>query len=75
MDWVCFQIHGTTFSGHPTATTMMNTWRSIMYMFFYLRKAGVPRPWLVKELLVIAAGDDSNLTAIGEICIAYGVQL
>lgn len=30
------KIHGTTFSGHPTKTTLGNTIRSIMYAYFYL---------------------------------------
>lgn len=59
MNWLCFDILGTTFSGHPTATTMMNTWRTLCYMFYYLEEAGYSEPWRRDNILCLAAGDDS----------------
>lgn len=48
------KIHltGTTFSGHPSRTTLGNTLRSILYAYFYSYKAQV-------DIEVMAAGDDS----------------
>lgn len=46
-----FKMNGTTFSGHPTLTTLGNTLRSIMYCRFAAFKAGV---WARS----MAAGDD-----------------
>jgi len=34
--WLAVPLHGTTFSGHPTETTLGNTFRSLLYMFYYL---------------------------------------
>lgn len=51
-------IRGTTFSGHPTKTTLGNTLRSICYAYFYLVKAGIKNPWDNPNVYVIAAGDD-----------------
>jgi len=33
-------LHGTTFSGHTMKTTLGNTIRSILYAFWYCKKAG-----------------------------------
>lgn len=59
-DWLVFYIDGTTFSGHPLSTTMMNTWRSLCYCFYYLECAGYPEPWVHKDGYpsARAAGDD-----------------
>ncbi len=56
-------MNGTTFSGHPTRTTLGNTFRSLCYMYYYLEQAGVYEPWLVKadkskNVFVAASGDD-----------------
>lgn len=34
-NYIPLSIQGTTFSGHPTATTLGNTLRSICYVHFY----------------------------------------
>ena len=44
-----FHIRGTTFSGHPTRTTLGNTLRTILYTEYYLR--GINHE-------VVVAGDD-----------------
>lgn len=44
-----FYLRGTTFSGHPTRTTLGNTLRTILYTKFYLRDIGHQ---------VVVAGDD-----------------
>lgn len=46
-----FSIHGTTYSGHPTRTTLGNTLRSIAYYKYVMEEYGV-------EPLMMAAGDD-----------------
>lgn len=51
-------IRGTTFSGHPTKTTLGNTLRSICYAYYYLIQAGITNPWSRDDVFVIAAGDD-----------------
>lgn len=50
-------IHGTTFSGHPTATTLGNTLRSICYVHFYARMANIS----MDHFRYFAAGDDVNV--------------
>jgi len=35
-NFICNKINGTTFSGHPTKTTLGNTIRSICYAFYYI---------------------------------------
>lgn len=37
--YIPIKISGTTFSGHPTATTLGNTLRSICYVLYYAFKA------------------------------------
>lgn len=51
-------ISGTTFSGHPTKTTLGNTLRSILYAFFYIEQCGLRNPWKNKDIKVRASGDD-----------------
>lgn len=54
-DWkknlVGMKINGTTFSGHPTRTTLGNTLRSLCYVNFMAQRFGF-------ENLSLAAGDD-----------------
>jgi len=50
---------GSTFSGHPTRTTLGNTLRSLLYFYFYLSQAGIDTPWNSQYCYVIAAGDDT----------------
>lgn len=57
-EWFCLPLKGTTFSGHPTRTTLGNTFRSLLYMFFYLEEAGLVDPWLSSDSFVVASGDD-----------------
>jgi hypothetical protein len=57
-DFLCLPLHGTTFSGHPTATTLGNTFRSLCYAWYYLEQAGFSEPWTRDDLFVAAAGDD-----------------
>lgn len=38
-NWLWVEINGTTFSGHPTKTTLGNTFRSILYAKFYVLTA------------------------------------
>ena len=57
-DWIFVELEGTTFSGHSTRTTLGNTLRSLMYAWYYLKKAGIKTPWASKDCYVIASGDD-----------------
>lgn len=57
-DWIYIPIKGTTFSGHPTRTTLGNTLRSLLYMYYYLVDAGISNPWDNDSVFVIASGDD-----------------
>jgi hypothetical protein len=57
----CVPLKGTTFSGHPTRTTLGNTLRSLMYMYYYLECAGYPEPWNRTDCFVAASGDDTVL--------------
>lgn len=54
-------LNGTTFSGHSTKTTLGNTLRSIMYMYFYIYKSGLPWNWATFHIdyPVEASGDDT----------------
>lgn len=58
-DWLCYPLSGTTLSGHSTKTTLGNTFRSLMYAYYYLEQAGVSEPWKESaEHFVAASGDD-----------------
>lgn len=57
-NYICNVIKGTTFSGHPTKTTLGNTIRSLAYAYYYCLKAGITRPWDSEFVDVMAAGDD-----------------
>ncbi len=47
-------IEGTTFTGHPTRTTLGNTLRSYLYAKFIARKAGIPK----NKIQMLCSGDD-----------------
>lgn len=49
-NWVHYYVYGTTFSGHPTRTTLGNTIRSLIYHHYLSRD--------VKLKFVVASGDD-----------------
>jgi len=51
------KINGTTFSGHPTATTLGNTLRSICYVKFYQQLCSLSD----NDIRYFAAGDDVNI--------------
>jgi len=59
-----FYIKGTTYSGNPVRTTLGNTIRSILYVYFYAYRGGLFDPDTWKEsgstnaVWCIAAGDD-----------------
>jgi hypothetical protein len=41
---------------------MGNTWRSLLYIYYYLHKAGMRRPWERTDILfVMASGDDVTI--------------
>lgn len=57
---IALHLKGSTFSGHPTLTTLGNTFRSLSYMWWYLEKAGLKEAWKKnQDVAVFAAGDDS----------------
>lgn len=56
--YICNIIKGTTFSGHPTKTTLGNTFRSICYALFYLYLAGIQKPWKSDLVDMLVSGDD-----------------
>lgn len=62
-------LDGTTFSGHPTRTTLGNTIRSLLYGYTICMQAGIEKPWRSitghgdfydpnPKVYVMAAGDD-----------------
>lgn len=53
-DWIFLEIFGTTFSGHPTRTTLGNTLRSLCYHKYMMHKANISP----QEYYIAAAGDD-----------------
>jgi hypothetical protein len=77
-DYICLPMDGTTFSGHPTRTTLGNTFRSLLYSYYYLEQAGFMECWKhhnscnsnccppiskMDNIFVAAAGDDVVLWA------------
>lgn len=53
-------LSGSTFSGHPTLTTLGNTWRSLCYMWYYQQESGIHKPWQTNVWVTsFASGDDS----------------
>lgn len=48
----CFKMLGTTFSGHPTKTTLGNTLRSMCYQHYLIVKSGI------ETSKFMCAGDD-----------------
>lgn len=63
---MCYPVRGTTFSGHPTLTTMGNTWRSLCYYFYICYKSGLGKLWKENKNLarIRAAGDDVCIQCI-----------
>lgn len=59
----CIPLKGTTFSGHPTRTTLGNTFRSLLYMYYYLEQSGFKDPWAREDMFVAASGDDTVVWA------------
>lgn len=57
-NYIYNQINATTFSGHPTKTTLGNTIRSLCYAYYYLQQCGIKNPWKSDLVRVRAAGDD-----------------
>ena len=51
MGFIHFKMRGTTFTGHPTSTTLGNTLRSIMYIKYAKKFLDFP-------VFHLAAGDD-----------------
>jgi hypothetical protein len=62
LDWkecIHFVLSGTTFSGHPTLTTLGNTLSSLAYLWFCLEMCKYYDPWKNTDTFAGAAGDDS----------------
>jgi len=61
-DWIGINVEGTTFSGHPTRTTLGNTLRQMLYFFYYIEEADPSwsEPWKVREGVpkICVSGDD-----------------
>lgn len=47
-------VHGTVFSGHPTATTLCNTIRVICYIRFMIKRSGIKE----SDYKALVSGDD-----------------
>jgi len=62
-DYIAVPISGTTFSGDPVKTTLGNTFRSMLYMYFYIHFL-VNEPWKSDQIFVMASGDD--VVVLGE---------
>jgi len=61
LNYIYFRVEGTTFSGHPTKTTLGNTLRSLCYAWWHLEECGVSEPWRKEKndsCFAMAAGDD-----------------
>jgi len=62
IDWIGINVEGTTFSGHPTRTTLGNTLRQMLYFFYYIEQADPEwkEPWKVREGVpkICVSGDD-----------------
>lgn len=53
-------LGGSTFSGHPTLTTLGNTMRSLSYIWWTLERVGIQEGWKKnKDSFSAASGDDS----------------
>lgn len=56
------ELAGSVFSGHSTKTTLGNTLRSLLYVYYYISAAGISAtPWNMKNCFVMAAGDDVTI--------------
>jgi len=49
-NWTCLYLFGTTFSGHPTRTTLGNTLRSLCYHHYFASD--------IQTKFIVASGDD-----------------
>ena len=58
---VKYTIRGTTYSGHPTRTTLGNTLRVLLYFHFYTDTAVVTRFNKTDTIFVLVSGDDCVL--------------
>jgi len=59
LDYIYVKVRGTVVSGLATRTTLGNTLRSLMFVYFYLWDAGISEtPWNDPRIFVIASGDD-----------------
>lgn len=64
-DWICMPIYGTTTSGDPAGTTLVNTFHSLMFDWLYVIEAfGIQNPWRRDTaenygITNFAAGDDT----------------
>lgn len=61
-DWLCITLSGTTLSGDGIRTTLGNTLDTICMNWFYIEESGIRDPWLRKDIIPKASGDD-NMTA------------
>jgi hypothetical protein len=66
-DYIFVQISGTTFSGLSTRTTLGNTFRALLYSYYYMEQAGFASPWLSGEIFSMASGDDNVIFTSPEI--------
>lgn len=68
-NWLCIPIRGTTTSGDPAGTTLVNTIHSLMFDWLYLIEAtGMTEPWKFESAAAFgfsnfAAGDDTFILA------------
>jgi hypothetical protein len=58
LNYIYTEVHGTTFSGLSTRTTLGNTFRSLCYTWFYAEKAGISNADISDLMFVMASGDD-----------------
>nr|WPR18083.1 MAG: hypothetical protein [Crogonang virus 25] len=72
LNWLATEIRGTTFSGHPTKTTLGNTFRSLLYGFWYIEKTGIREPWLSGESLI---SKNSESKWVNEIRVSVNIGL
>jgi hypothetical protein len=71
-EYLAVPLHGSTFSGHTTKTTLGNTLRSLMYCLWYVKKAGICNTLEECRALGIwmqVAGDDCAIFGPKEYCL------
>jgi len=68
-----FMIMGTTFSGHPTATTLFNTIRVLSYISFACFKAGIHGVFegANPTIQVFVSGDDITINSNDKYLLEY----